>query len=89
MNHDAEQFGPWEVERYELRAAPMHQFAANRREFVQVIGAGLAVVVTVEVAHGQRGGRRGRGEQSPAKLTQRFQLDADGTVTVASSLCSV
>jgi isoquinoline 1-oxidoreductase len=77
------------VERYELRAAPVHQFAANRREFVQVIGAGLAVVVTVEAACGQRGGRRGRGEQAPTKLTQRFQLDADGTVTVLTSKVEV
>ena len=61
MSNDHDQHGPWEVERYELRAMPVHQFAANRREFVQAIGAGLAVVVTVEAAHAQRGGRRGRG----------------------------
>lgn len=89
MNNDADQLDAWEVERYELRAAPVHQFAANRREFVQVIGAGLAVVVTVEAAHAQRGGRRGRGEGGPAKLTQRFQLDADGTVTVFTSKVEV
>jgi CO/xanthine dehydrogenase Mo-binding subunit len=82
--------GPWEVERYELRAAPVHQFAANRREFVQVVSAGLAVAVTVTSAQAQRRGGRGRGgDGPPVKLTQRFQLDADGSVTVFTSKVEV
>ncbi len=87
MTKSTEHDGPWEVERYELRAAPVHHFTANRREFVQVIGAGLAVVVSIDVAHGQRGGRRGGG--GDAKLSQRFQLDPDGTVTVFTSKVEV
>jgi CO/xanthine dehydrogenase Mo-binding subunit len=79
----------WEVERYELRAAPVYSFAANRREFVQAMGAGLAVVVTVQTAEAQRDGRRGRGGGNDVKLSQRFQLDADGTVTVFTSKVEV
>jgi CO/xanthine dehydrogenase Mo-binding subunit len=79
----------WEVERYELRAAPVYSFAANRREFVQTIGASLAVVVTVQSAEAQRDGRRGRGGGGDVKLSQRFQLDADGTVTVFTSKVEV
>jgi CO/xanthine dehydrogenase Mo-binding subunit len=80
----------WEVERYELRAAPVYSFAANRREFVQAMGAGLAVVVTVQTAEAQRDGRRGRGRGGEdVKLSQRFQLDADGTVTVFTSKVEV
>jgi CO/xanthine dehydrogenase Mo-binding subunit len=78
----------WEVERYELRAAPVYSFAANRREFVQAMGAGLAVVVTVQSAEAQRDGRRGRGG-GEIKLSQRFQLDVDGTVTVFTSKVEV
>lgn len=79
----------WEVERYELRAAPVYSFAASRREFVQAVGAGLAVVVTVQSAEAQRDGRRGQGGGGDVKLSQRFQLDADGTVTVFTSKVEV
>lgn len=78
----------WEVDRYELRAAPVYSFTANRREFVQTIGAGLAVVVTVQSVEAQRDGRRGGGG-GDVKLSQRFQLDADGTVTVFTSKVEV
>jgi CO/xanthine dehydrogenase Mo-binding subunit len=88
MSDQARSHDNWEVERYELRAAPVYSFAANRREFVQAMGAGLAVVVTVQSAEAQRDSRQGRGG-GDVKLSQRFQLDADGTVTVFTSKVEV
>jgi len=70
-----------ELERYELRERPRYYFAANRREFVQILGAGLTVAVSVEVARGQIGGL-GRSNQ---RLTERFHLGNDGTVTAFTS----
>ena len=80
MNEPLPQDGPWEVERYELRAAPVHQFAANRREFVQALGAGLAVAVTFEVAQAQRGGN---GE---IKLSQRFEFLGNNLLVFTSKV---
>lgn len=70
------------LERYELRERPLYRFDANRREFVQVLGAGLLVAVTVSQAPAQL---RGRGGGSRGvKLNQRFQFDGD-LVTVFTS----
>ena len=84
MSEPLRENGPWEVERYELRAAPAYRFQTNRREFVQVVSAGAALLVSIDTAHAQRGGRRGGGNGDP-QLSQRFQLDPDGTVTVFTS----
>lgn len=75
------------VERYELRERPGYRFEANRREFVQVIGAGIVVAVAAPQATAQRRGRGG-GPQ-PSKLSQRFHFGVDGQVTVFTSKVEV
>ncbi len=74
------------LERYELRERPLYRFDANRREFVQILGAGIVVAVTVSQAAAQRRGR-GRGSRD-VKLSQRFHFDED-IVTVFTSKVEV
>src|SRR5688572_20324796 len=66
-----------EPERYELSEAPKYQFELNRREFVQILGAGVLVSV-VAPGWAQRAG----GE--PA-LQDRLHIGEDGTITVFTS----
>jgi isoquinoline 1-oxidoreductase len=80
-----------EEERYELREGPAYRFAANRREFVQVLGAGLVIVVSSRGVSAQQGRGRGRGGRGdpPAKISQRFHVGEDGIVTVMSGKVEV
>jgi isoquinoline 1-oxidoreductase len=81
-----------EAERYELRAGPLYRFDATRREFVQVLGAGLVIVAAADSARAQRGGRRGgrRGKDGGGeKPSERFHIDPDGVVTVMTSKVDV
>ena len=83
-----------EVERYELREPARYRFAADRREFVQALGAGLVIAAGADAARGQRGGRgRGRrggfGGGAPAKLSERFHIGEDGVVTVMTTKVEV
>ncbi|RIK80704.1 MAG: isoquinoline 1-oxidoreductase [Planctomycetota bacterium] len=82
---------PNEVERYELREGPAYRFDANRREFIEVLGAGLVIAVAARgaVAQRQRGGRGGRGPRAAVKAGQRFYVGKDGIVTVMSSKVEV
>ena len=75
-----------EVERYELHEPPAYRFDADRREFVQVLGAGLVIAVGASAARAQRGrrGRRGGGEGTVAP-SRRFHIDKDGLVTAFTS----
>jgi len=62
-------------------------FRMERREFVQMLGAGLVVSVIVGPALAQRRGRRGGGGfrgGPPPVLSARFHFADDGTVTVLS-----
>jgi len=74
-----------EPERYELHEGPFYHFEISRREFVQVLGAGILISVAVPTAFAQRAGR---GESS-AKLAQRLHLGADGVITVFTSKVEV
>jgi isoquinoline 1-oxidoreductase len=80
-----------EVERYELHAGPGYRFEANRREFVQVLGAGLLIAVSSRAGRAQPGGRRrgSGGRRSSEKLSERFHIDGDGVVTVLTSKVEV
>src|SRR5687768_10689932 len=80
-----------EVERYELRENPAYYFSANRREFVQVLGAGIVVAVSTDVLHAQQPGRRGgsRGPRREEKLSERFHFGENGMVTVLTSKVEV
>ncbi len=76
-----------EFERYELRESPPYVFAADRREFVQLLGAGLVILVAAKPAAGQRRGNApARREES---LSQRFHLGEDGVITVLTSKVEV
>src|SRR5688572_7965846 len=68
-----------EPERYELSEAPRYQFELNRREFVQILGAGVLVSV-VAPGWAQRAG----GSSEPA-LQDRLHIAEDGTITVFTS----
>ncbi|HVJ67498.1 MAG TPA: molybdopterin cofactor-binding domain-containing protein [Caulifigura sp.] len=81
-----------ELERYELREDPRYRFGANRREFVQILGAGLVVAVAVDPSGAQDNRRRGGGAQRPRRderLSERFHLGEDGVVTVLTSKVEV
>ena len=75
---------------YEELLEPVHfSFALQRREFVQLLGAGLVVSVVVGPVLAQRRGGRGRrgggflGGPPPA-LSARIHIGEDGTITVLS-----
>ncbi|MGZ8900044.1 MAG: molybdopterin cofactor-binding domain-containing protein, partial [Limisphaerales bacterium] len=68
-----------EPERYELSEPPKYQFELNRREFVQILGAGVLVSVVVP-GFAQRAG----GSSEPA-LQDRLHIAEDGTITVFTS----
>jgi isoquinoline 1-oxidoreductase len=76
-----------EVERYELRARVPYTFTADRREFVQALGAGLMIVAVAGRAGAQRGG--GRSARNAEPLSQRFHLGEDGVITVFTSKVEV
>jgi isoquinoline 1-oxidoreductase len=72
---------------YDALLEPVHfSFALERREFVQLLGAGLVVSVIVGPALAQRRGQRGGGFRGgpPPALSARFHFAEDGTVTVLS-----
>jgi hypothetical protein len=50
-----------EVERYELREPPRYRFEPNRREALQILGAGLVIAVAVRNSRAQAGRGRGAG----------------------------
>ena len=63
----------------------------SRRDFIQVLGAGLLITVTGEIALAQgRGGRGGGGRRrrpgfggrGPANVAARLHIDRDGAITV-------
>lgn len=76
-----------EPERYELHEGPFYHFEVTRREFIQVLGAGVLISVAVPSVFAQRAGRGGGG--GPVKLAQRLHIGADGTITVLTSKVEV
>ena len=72
---------------YEALLEPVEfHFVLDRREFVQVLGAGLVVSVLVGPALAQRRGRRGGGFRGgpPPTLAARIHIGENGAVTVLS-----
>lgn len=76
-----------EEERYELREVPTYRFQTNRREFVQVIGAGLVVSMVAAPAFGQRGFLRRR--RPTTKISDRLHVGTDGVVTILTGKVEV
>jgi isoquinoline 1-oxidoreductase subunit beta len=78
---------PPEIDYDALLEPVQFSFALERREFVQLLGAGLVVSVAIGPALGQRRDRRRgggfRGDPSPA-LAARIHIAEDGTITVLS-----
>src|SRR5690606_28781264 len=77
-----------EPERYELHAEPAWRFEPSRREFVQILGAGMVIAVSSSrTASAQR--RGGRGGQSSETIAERFHIGEDGMITVLTSKVEV
>ena len=74
-----------EDERFELLVGASYDFTHNRREFVEVCGAGILIALATRTGLAQQAGRRGgdanRGGQN-AKISDRLHIGIDGTVTV-------
>src|SRR5438093_8443025 len=85
MNTSVRELEFTEPERYELREGPFYHFEISRREFVQVLGAGLLISVAVPTAFAQRAGR---GENS-GSVAKRLHIGADGVITVLTSKVEV
>src|SRR5262245_34362492 len=85
MNSPLRELEFTEPERYELHEGPFYHFEISRREFVQVLGAGVLISVAVPPAFAQRAGR----SEGSASLAQRLHIGADGTITVLTSKVEV
>ena len=55
-------------------------FGLNRRSFVQILGAGLLLVVSAPALAQERGG--GRGPRGPRNISARLHIGTDGVITV-------
>ncbi len=75
-----------EDERYELLENGVYRFAASRREFVRILGAGLLVSFTPRTLLAQRRPSRGSRE---TPLSERLHIGADGVITVMTGKVEV
>ena len=69
---------PAEVERYELRERAAYRFAADRREFVQALGAGLVVAVSA-ASRPRNAGAGGAAADGAAAMAARSPLRGGST----------
>lgn len=67
-----------ELERYELHEPPAYTFDMNRRQFVQVLGAGLLLTMTLRDGRAQIRGSGTRNQPIGARL----HIGEDGKITV-------
>ncbi len=74
-----------EPERYELHEAPSYRFELERREFVQILGAGILISMVGNVVVAQQARRRGGG----GTIAERLHIGADGVITVMTSKVEV
>ncbi|MBI1789495.1 MAG: xanthine dehydrogenase family protein molybdopterin-binding subunit [Acidobacteria bacterium] len=77
-----------EPERYELAQGPAYRFELDRRDFFQLLGAGLVVVLTLPAQESGRGGRRGSGA-APKEIAAWLHVGEDGLVTVYTGKAEV
>src|SRR6266478_1147404 len=74
-----------EPERYEFRAAPMHQFELARRDFFKILGAGIAVFAiaknTLSAQETAPGHRSFHNEELPKDISAWLHVGEDGSVT--------
>src|SRR5579883_3193498 len=73
-----------EPERYELRESPFYHFEIDRRDFIKLMGGGVAVFLLLPKALAQESGRRGFGfnEPLPQNIGAWLHIGEDGAVTV-------
>jgi isoquinoline 1-oxidoreductase beta subunit len=71
-----------EIDYNELLEPVGYDFGLNRRSFVQILGAGLLLVVSVPALAQQRGGRGFGGGGSPRNISARLHIGKDGVITV-------
>ena len=80
-----------EPERYELLAGPAYKFEPDRRDFFQLLGAGMLVLFATGSAPAQEsgsGGRRG-GREMPSDLSAWIHINEDGIVSVSTGKVEV
>jgi len=74
-----------EPERYEFRAAPLHHFELDRREFFKLLGAGIAVFAVARDSSALQetapGPRSFHAEELPKEITAWLHVGEDGSVT--------
>jgi isoquinoline 1-oxidoreductase len=73
-----------EPERYEFRAAPIHHFELDRRDFFKLLGAGIAVFVVPKDSPAMQETAPSRGfhnEELPKEITAWLHISEDGAVT--------
>jgi CO/xanthine dehydrogenase Mo-binding subunit len=82
---DIEMKSPLEPERYEFRAAPIHQLELARRDFFKLLGAGIAVFAIAKDAMAVQetapGHRSFHSEELPKDISAWLHVGEDGTVT--------
>jgi CO/xanthine dehydrogenase Mo-binding subunit len=73
-----------EPERFEFRAAPMHHFALERREFFKLLGAGIAFFVVAKsslAAQETAPSHAFHNEELPTQISAWLHIGEDGSVT--------
>jgi isoquinoline 1-oxidoreductase len=83
-----------ELERYEFFEEPRYRFDLDRRDFLKVLGGGIAVFLVLPEAGAfqQRGGRGGRGNvggNAPQEIGAWLHIDGAGVVTAYSGKAEV
>jgi nicotinate dehydrogenase subunit B len=72
-----------ELERYELQAGPAYHFAVDRRDFIQMLGGGLVLLLALDHADAQESGRgRNRGNAMPQDIAAWLHIGEDGAIAV-------
>ena len=72
-----------EPERYELSAGPRYHFSPDRRDFLKVLGGGIALCLLIDDdADAQQRGGRGFGGGGPVEIGAWLHIDEAGQVTV-------
>jgi isoquinoline 1-oxidoreductase subunit beta len=70
-----------EIDYNELLEPVAYDFGLNRRSFMQILGTGLLLVVSVPALAQERGGGRG-GPRGPRTISARLHIGIDGVITV-------
>jgi len=71
-----------EPERYELREAAAYRFELLRRDFVKLLGGGIAVCLVIPALRAQESGSLRRSEGLPREVGTWLHIDEQGTVRV-------